>query len=394
MLAAMTGPSTETSCPVCSERDLEVIIRIPGMPLVCGQLFHSPEAARGAASGDLDLVQCQTCSHIFNAAFDPQRLSYDEGYENSLHHSPTFSGYADGLARDLVDVYGVHDSNVVEIGCGDGRFLKAICEAGGNRGYGFDPSQQDWTWDSGNGAKLEVTSDLFATNDLSPKLLCCRHVLEHLNEPAGLLDSLRQDRFAEAGTVFYFEVPNGDVMKRPEGVWDHIYEHYSCFTLASLTYLFRSKGFHVLEAGTAFADQYLWVHARLDGEQRPPSPAPPDRDEARRTRHGYQGLIGRWRERLAALKADCKEVAVWGAGAKGSTFINLVDAAGAIDAVVDINPNKHGRFMPGTLHRVIKPEELLELKPSVIIVMNPMYLDEIAESVRNLGFETEFVTPS
>ena len=196
----MTCSSKEAGCPVCGARDFEAIIQIPGMPLVCNRLFPTPEEAVGAATADLDLVQCQTCSHIFNAAFDLERLSYADGYENSLHHSPTFSGYADGLARDLVDGYDLHRSTVVEIGCGDGRFLKAICKAGGNRGYGFDPSQQDWTWDSDNGAKLEVTSGLFspATSDLTPKLLCCRHVLEHLDEPAGFLNALRQDRFAEA----------------------------------------------------------------------------------------------------------------------------------------------------------------------------------------------------
>lgn len=394
MLATIPVPGTDTCCPVCGTTDLEAIIRIPGMPLVCNRLFDSPEEAKAAASGDLDLVECQTCSHIFNRAFDLQRLSYADGYENSLHHSATFSSYATELAHHLVDLYDVRDSEVVEIGCGDGQFLKAICLAGGNRGYGFDPSQQNWAWDGGNGAKLEVASDLFSpeTSGFTPKLLCCRHVLEHLDTPASLLRSLRQDRFAEAGTVFYFEVPNGDFLRRPEGVWDHIYEHVSCFSRASLDYLFKSNGFGTLDAGVAFAGQFLWVHARLDDAQETPRPVAHDLGEASRIRHGYEGLIGRWREHLAALKAAGKTVIVWGAGSKGVTFVNLVENTGAIDAVVDINPNKHDLFIPGTVHRVRKPEELRPLKPVVIIVMNPVYLNEVASLVQDLGLDAEILS--
>ncbi len=391
----MTASITAAICPVCSGRDFEAIIRIPDMPLVCNRLFDTPEEVAAAASGDLELVQCQICSHIFNATFDLELLSYADGYENSLHHSPTFAGFADSLARELVERYDLHGWTVVEIGCGDGRFLMAICEAGGNSGYGFDPSQKDWTWDSGSGAKLQVTSGLFspATSNLTPKLICCRHVLEHLDEPAGLLNALRVDRFADAGTIFYFEVPNGNFVMHPQGVWDHIYEHYSCFTPESLAYLFQSRGFRVLQTGTSFADQFLWVHARLGNGQDSPRPTAPGRDEARRTGQGYEDLINTWRERLTKLKNDGKAVAVWGAGSKGVTFVNLMDPAGAIDAVVDINPSKQGRFVPGTRHRVIAPEKLRARPPNVVIAMNPVYTNEIAKMIHALDIEAEIVTP-
>jgi len=41
------------------------------------------------------------------------------------------------------------------------------------------------------------------------------------------------------------------------------------------------------------------------------------------------------------------KVALWGAGAKGATFANLLDPeCSLLDCVVDINPNKQGRFIP------------------------------------------------
>ena len=218
-------------------------------------------------------------------------------------------------------------------------------------------------------------------------------MLEHLDEPAGLLNALHVDRLADAGTVYYFEVPNGDFVMRPQGVWDHIYEHYSCFTPESLAYLFQSRGFRVLKIGTSFADQFLWIHARLGDQQDSPHPTAPGLDEARRTGQGYENLISAWRERLTKLKNEGKAVAVWGAGSKGVTFVNLMESASAIDSMVDINPNKQGRFVPGTGHQVIAPEKLRARPPNVIIVMNPVYMSEIKNMIHALDIEAEIVTP-
>jgi SAM-dependent methyltransferase len=391
----MTIMSNDATCPICGGRDHEAIIHIPDVPLMCNRLFDTAREAAKAPTGDIDLVQCQTCSHIHNAAFNPDRLSYVEGYVNSLHHSPTFAGFAEQLVRDLVDGHDLRHAIVVEIGCGDGRFLQTLCEVGQCRGYGFDPSQPKSEWMGTNGASVQIASRLFSPekSDLVPKLLCCRHVLEHLAEPIQLLNSLNEARLSRAGTVFYFEVPNGHFVTRPQGLWDHIYEHHSCFTPASLAYLFRSKHFRLLKIGTTYSDQFLWVQARLGEDPGAVVPEAPDRQEATRIRQGYQNLLLQWRDRLANLKSGGKSVAVWGAGSKGVTFVNLVDSTEAICAVIDINPQKCGRYIPGTRHKVLAPKDLCEVAPDVLVVMNPIYMEEIADSVRELGLEPQFVTP-
>ena len=81
-------------------------------------------------------------------------------------------------------------------------------------------------------------------------------------------------------------------------------------------------------------------------------------------------------------------VAVWGAGSKGVTFANLV-GGDSIGCAVDVNPRKHGRFVPGTGHRVISPAELAERQPAAIVVMNPLYTSEITASARARGVAAE-----
>lgn len=71
------------------------------------------------------------------------------------------------------------------------------------------------------------------------------------------------------------------------------------------------------------------------------------------------------------------KTAIWGAGAKGVTFLNLIDPDRAyIDFVIDVNPNKIGNFLPGTGHEIVSIEAIAQRGISTVIVMNPNYIDE------------------
>ena len=48
---------------------------------------------------------CETCSHMFNLQFHPDRIQYTPGYENSLHFSPRFQQYAERLANGSVEFH-------------------------------------------------------------------------------------------------------------------------------------------------------------------------------------------------------------------------------------------------------------------------------------------------
>jgi hypothetical protein len=59
--------------------------------------------------------------------------------------------------------------------------------------------------------------------------------------------------------------------------------------------------------------------------------------------------------------------------------------SGVIEAVVDSNPRKEGRYIAGTGQPIIAPASLAELDPAYVVVMNPLYEQEIRETVRRLG---------
>ncbi len=379
------GGGGALACPVCGGMELSGCLDFDRLPVFCNVLHDTPQQARAAECGRMELVACRRCGHLFNAAFDPAKTEYSPRYENSLHFSTTFHSYAEGLARELVERYGVVGKTVVELACGKGDFLRLLCEAGGNRGLGFDPSYEGEV----EHPDFEVVRDYFDPLRLESDaaLVCCRHALEHIDRPVEFLSGLRQGLGEE--TLLYFEVPNGDHMVKHAGIWDLIYEHCGYFTRVSLQRAFTASGFSVLKTDTAFGGQFLQLHALAGG-----TPARPEPGEGTQT-EGFAPAVERklalWRERLERLREAGTPVALWGAGSKGVTFLNALPTREVIGCAVDQNPRKWGRFVPGTGHPVQGPEFLRTYRPGAIIVMNPIYAGEIARQVDALGVSCQLL---
>jgi SAM-dependent methyltransferase len=350
-------------------------------------LHGTPDGARTAPRGDLALAFCPGCSFIWNAAYDASVIAYDTTYENSLDHSPAFIAYIGELAERLVERYDIRNNRIVEVGCGQADFLRRICAAGGNRGFGFDPSYVGEEVDGAVTVRRELYSEA-TVGDADPDFVCCRHVLEHVEEPLEFLRSLRRTLSAERGTPVYFEVPNGEYQLANGVVWDMIYAHHSTFTEASLRTLFELAGFEVLDAGTAFGEQYLWLEARPVEVA-----AVADRgDEVARLRAvadgfaaSYRDLVGAWNRRVAGFESEGRRVVLWGAGAKGVSLLNALEHTEPIGGIVDLNPRKHGSFVPGAATPVVAPEALVEFRPDVVVLANPIYRDEVRGILTGLG---------
>ena len=62
-------------------------------------------------------------------------------------------------------------------------------------------------------------------------------------------------------------------------------------------------------------------------------------------------------------------------------------ASAGLIGVVDINPHRHGRWMPGFDHPILAPKQLSDARPDAILVMNPAYVAEIRTMLRELGIE-------
>ncbi|HQU73832.1 MAG: methyltransferase domain-containing protein [Calditrichaeota bacterium] len=371
---------------------METFFSMSEMPVLCNVLYDSPEEARKAPMGDITLGFCETCGHVYNVDFDPQRMVYSDNYENALHFSPRFQAYQENLAERLVKTYQLSGKNIVEIGCGQGEFLALLCQKGGNRGTGFDPSYRGA---EKIGESVRIFPEYFDEThaDLRPDLVVCRHVLEHIDQPIPFMNMLAKTIADVPDPVIFFEVPNVLFTLRDLSVWDIIYEHVSYFSPDSLRYLFRRHRLEDVQLTDLYDGQFLGIDARKSATEFDLSDHSPDQlgafIERFTERFGHKKAT--WARELKSLSKEGRTAVVWGSGSKGVTFLNLMSQYPCIEYVVDINPRKHGKFVAGTGHPIHPPTRLQEAPPAVILVMNPIYQDEITEMVREQGIQAEIM---
>jgi hypothetical protein len=228
--------------------------------------------------------------------------------------------------------------------------------------------------------------------------VCCRHVLEHVESPFEFLCSLRRWLANNDEVTLYFEVPNADFVFAGSGLWDIIYPHVCYFSLSALQLLFRRAGFEILRSGTSFGDQFIYIEARLHGDRPIFSvlTGTSESDQHRPPAEGFneriQKSIMAWSSYLQSITREHGPVAFWGAGAKGVTFLNLVPGASKIEYIVDSNTRKQGMYVPGTGQPISSPGHFREYQPDTIIVLNPLYTQEISSVLSALGLNSEVIS--
>ncbi len=393
----MTATTTTkiADCPSCNVHGpFEIVFRADRIPVNSCILIESVTAAADYPRGDLLLGVCQACGVATNLLFDTGLVDYRPGYEVSQIHSPTFGGYARRLAAEWFERYNLGGKHVVEIGCGSGEFLSLFLELGAGRATGFDPACAP---SDAGGLRLIDREFSAADGQLGGDFIFCRHTLEHLHDTGRLLDQIHGYLGPDSGVPVCFEVPDFQRILDECAFWDIYYEHCSYFTADSLARLFRRHGFEALDVRLTYADQYLVIDAR-QAAVRASATAPVATDglsALRESAHRFAvqcaAMLDTWSGRIADWRRAGRTIVLWGSGSKAVGFLTGLGCDAEIAAVVDINPAKQGVYMPGCRPQIIAPRDLVTIKPDVILIMNPIYTEEIRDDLTRLGLAPELV---
>lgn len=367
-----------SSCPVCQSRELQFVYRFCDGPVMQNLLLKTRSEALRAEKAPVTLIGCRRCGFLFNADFDEKKTGYAADYENTQDYSPYFYRYLHALAKRLVSRFQLKGKTVVELGCGKGHFLKMLVDLGVTNLKGFDPSYE--VYDS---VIDPLVSKAFFDGAGNEKFdfLICRHVLEHIDKPSDFVDQCI--RGLQATGAMFFEFPSLEWIIKNKCFFDFFYEHCNYFSRRSVQVLFESKGFQVsLRYG--LEKQYFQLELR--------------RNVPREKRFRLVNfstistfLDDKMREVHKKIKT-WKHFFLWGAGAKGVTFLTRLNISREqCPFVIDINQEKQGKFIPITSQEVVSPSILKRFPKTTVIIMNPAYQKEMKNMARKYGFQGKFI---
>ena len=386
-------------CPNCNRPGMSIFYETRSVPVHSCVMLPTQQQALNFPRGDILLGFCENCGFISNVAFDPSVREYSSIYEDQQCFSSTFNVFARNLASRLVEKHGLRNKKILEIGCGKGDFLALLCELGNNSGVGIDPAYIKDRVDSKALDRLTFITDYYSERyaDYHGDLICCRHTLEHIPNTFEFLSGLRRAIGNRLDTVVFFELPDVTRVLRELAFWDIYYEHCSYFSKGSLARLFRSCQFDVIDLSKDFGDQYILIEAK---------PVSRKAEKVHEQEEGVKEMakdvkyfathchikLDQWKKRLNELYSDGRRVVVWGSGSKCVSFMSTLGVRDEIEYVVDINPFRHGKYLPGIGKKVMSPEILRKYKPDVVIVMNRIYKNEICQMLDDMGLAPEVIS--
>jgi hypothetical protein len=366
--AAPTPPTpavVSTTCPACGHHVAVRFYDGGRRPLATLAWPTSAQAARTMQRYPLDFVRCVDCGHVFNASFDYAAVPYSDKPNLMFNRGGLWREFIAAAQAAIVERIGTGEATVVEIGHGDGSFLRALgSRLPQARLIGFDPHGALAV----PGDTVEFQRALFEPmvhmETLKPALIISRHVLEHFSDPLGFIQSLS---FAAAwhaeAPLFYFEVPCVDRAIASLRTADFYYEHNSNFTTESFSRMLERAQVATDLIAHGYDGEVIYAVGRLAERaahvQR--AAAAVSFDQAvRATALQIQG-------QLVPLAA--RRTAIWGGTGKAAAFINAhgLDAE-RFPTVVDSDPEKVGTYVPGT-GQVIRGRNWLVAHPAEVIII-------------------------
>ena len=359
----------------------------------------------------LKVMVCEQCwlTQTLDFAQADELFSAEYAYFSSF--STTWLQHAERYVADMVERFHLgQDSHVIEIASNDGYLLQYV-KGRGIPCLGIEPTAS--TARASREKGIETLEEFFggevgarlAAAGKQADLMAANNVLAHVPDINGFLAGFAN--LLKPGGVATFEFPHL-LRLIEEDQFDTIYhEHFSYLSLTALEKIFRHNElamFDVEELPTHGGSLRVFTQRAASG-----SHAVTDRIAQLLAREsaaglssaagysGFQSRAERVKDDLLALlieaKRQGKRVAAYGAAAKGNTLLNFAGIRRDFIAyVVDLNPAKQGKYMPGSRIPIVDEARLLADPPDYVVILPWNLKPEVMSQLRLAGFGGRFVT--
>lgn len=353
--------------------------------MVCGKkmtlfdtLYHTP--IRGGIfysqktlldTYDLDFYICDFCSQgqieykMPNGWYEKYKIIDIEDKQNiSEYYNKRILDFYDNKFKNLKEL-AIDNESILDIGCATGDLLELSLKYFTN-GEGIEPSV--------NHIKYLEKKNLFyykgyfediALNKKYSAFICL-DLLEHIKDIQTFSRKL-YDILKENG-VGYIIVPNGQKIIKNGEWYDILLEHISYFNIFSLNYLLQKIGFEVINIGET--NNGWWLEAYVRHSQK---------------KNVFSDIKKKQLLDMEKIVSKYNNIGIWGAGNKGSNFIQNLDKSilSNIKVIYDTNIIKCGKFIPNCSIKIQVPQTETIQKLDLILITALEYKKDILNLLRN-----------
>jgi len=354
-------------CISCGFNNISSFLKIPNAPIRV-QVIPRKLIAKDKKI-NIEILKCSKCTLVQLSNKNYVVDDYYDDYIMSRTYSNYSKKYLQWLARDFISQFDLKNKSIVDVGCGDGYFVKCLNEQK-SKAFGIEPSDVACNLAKKRGVKVirDYVDDKFRLNKKVDAFVTLE-VFEHISNPKKLLKNVK--KFLNVGAYGMVEVPSLVKALRDNRYYDFFPDHVAYYSPTSLSYMLQLNGFDVISVKHTGTDDYItayFVYAENSGV--------PDNIQPRFV--NYKSEYIRFFSKLKG-----KKVALWGAGAKGITSISFSNIPKEnVLFCVDSDPNKLGTFFPGSHIPVKSPKELFKTNVDVVVVTAMAYTDEIVDTLR------------
>lgn len=344
----------------------------------------------------LRVMVCSHCRLAQTVDYVDHRHLFADDYAYLSSYSTSWLEHCKSYVTDMVQRFQLDGrSNVVEVAANDGYLLQYVQ----NKGipcYGIEPTKL--AADKAREKSIEIVEDFFGVNlaeslassGRQADLMTANNVLAHVPDINDFVKGF--SILLKPGGVATFEFPHLLNLIR-QTQFDTIYhEHFSYLSLISVDCIFRTNGLQVFDV------EELPTHGgslRVFAQRADSHPFPvSERVGQLLEREQKAGMLEdeiylEFSKKLQQIKNDLldflieqnrkgKMVVAYGAAAKGNTLMNFTGVrTDYIPYVVDRNPAKRGKYMPGSHIPIVGEERLRADHPDYVLILPWNIRDEI-----------------
>lgn len=379
----------------------------PSNAYLSGSALHAPEKWF-----PLRALVCEQCWLVQTEDFAAADELFDDEYAYFSGYSRYWLEHCERYVADMVECLGLTaDSHVVEIAANDGYLLRYV-KARDIPCTGVEPTSS--TARAAREKGILIVEEFFSTRlaeqlvsqNKQADLIVANNVLAHVPDINDFVAGI--PLLLKPHGVATFEFPH--LLKlMTENQFDTIYhEHFSYLSMTAVEPIFEANGlsvFDVEEYPTHGGSLRVFAQ-RSDTDQR-----------VRHTRvddllahetsvgignvdyyAGFQARADRIKNDFLVFLLEAnrqgKSVAAYGAAAKGNTLINYAGIRHDLMAfVVDRNPAKQGKYLPGSRIPIVDEKRLSAAKPDYIVILPWNLKNEVMEQLDYVrSWEGRFVT--